>query len=206
MNQKQNAAKPVGRGGKRTLNRMNGGAHAALSEWGLSFLNLKDYRDILEIGCGGGANIARLLAASPEAHVTGVDYSEVSVKTSRKENAEEIKAGRCTVQQENVVQLSFADGSFDLATAFETIYFWPDIAESFAQVFRVLKGGGMLFICNETDGDDEEGYQWAREIEGMEIYRESDVTEELKRAGFDNVRVERYPENHWICFMAVKPD
>ncbi len=204
MSNKQNAAKPKGFGGKRTLNRMNGGVHAEMSEWGLSFLTLEDYKDILEIGCGGGANIARLLAASPDGHVTGVDYSEVSVKASRKENADAIRAGRCTVEQENVREMSFADESFDLAAAFETIYFWPDIAESFAQVFRVLKNGGTFFICNETDGDAEEGYRWAEEIEGMEIYKESDIVDLLGRAGFEDIAVERDPERHWICFRSRK--
>ncbi len=202
MNSRQHAAKPKGVGGKRVLNRMNGGVHAELSEWGLSYLNLADYKDILEIGCGGGANLARLLAGSPDGHVTGVDYSEVSVEASRKENKQAIEDGRLIVLQENVVDLSFADDSFDLAAAFETIYFWPDIAESFAQVHRVLKNGGTFFICNETDGDAEEGYRWAEEIEGMEIYKESDIVDLLQRAGFTDGRVERNPERHWICFIA----
>ncbi len=202
MNERQHAAKPRGREGKKVLDRMNGGVHAEMSEWGLTFLTLADYKDILEIGCGGGANLARLLAGCPDGHVTGVDYSDVSVNASRKENAQAIEDGRCDVREENVIELSFADGSFDLAAAFETIYFWPDIAESFKQVSRVLKSGGTFFICNETDGDDEEGYQWAEEIEGMEIYKESDIVDLLKRSGFESVRVERNPEHHWICFIA----
>jgi ubiquinone/menaquinone biosynthesis C-methylase UbiE len=38
--------------------------------------------------------------------------------------------------------LPFKDEKFDLATAFETIYFWPDLVNDFKEVNRVLKSGG----------------------------------------------------------------
>ncbi len=204
MSWRQNAAKPQGIGGKLFVNKMNSGAHAELSKWGLSFLTLENYSDILEIGCGGGANVANLLEGCPNGHVTGIDYSDVSIKTSRKVNAEAIKAGRCRIEQGNVRDLSFADESFDLATAFETIYFWPEIEDSFAQVARVLKKDGTFFICNETDGEDPEGYQWEKEIEGMKIYKAEEIQKNLKQTGFSEISVEREPESHWISFTAKK--
>ncbi len=204
MSGRQNAANPKGIGGRRFVNKMNTGAHAELSEWGLSFVTLPDYSGMLELGCGGGANVARLLAGSPDAHVTGIDYSKVSVRTSRKENAQAIRDGRCEIRQENVQELPFDDGAFDLATAFETIYFWPDLPAAFAQVCRVLAEGGTFFICNETDGEDEAGYQWAQEIEGMRIYTIDEVVNLLKQAGFERVSVQRNPERHWVCFTAEK--
>ncbi len=33
----------------------------------------------------------------------------------------------------------FEDGKFDVATAFETVYFWPDMLLDFMEVRRVLK-------------------------------------------------------------------
>ncbi len=46
-------------------------------------------------------------------------------------------------------------GAFDLATAFETVYFWPGLEKCFAEVCRILKPGGTFPICNESDGTDE---------------------------------------------------
>lgn len=43
----------------------------------------------------------------------------------------------------------FADGWFDAVTAFETVYFWPDLPRCFPEVFRVLRSGGTFLICNE---------------------------------------------------------
>ena len=37
--------------------------------------------------------------------------------------------------------------------AFETVYFWPELAQNFREVYRVLKPGGIFFICNEANGE-----------------------------------------------------
>ncbi len=48
-------------GGLTMLERMNGGRHAMLSAWSFTQLSIDDTADAIDIGCGGGANVARLL-------------------------------------------------------------------------------------------------------------------------------------------------
>ncbi|MCC8162197.1 MAG: class I SAM-dependent methyltransferase, partial [Lachnospiraceae bacterium] len=139
-----------------------------------------------------------------DGQVMGVDYSEISVEKSRDFNAEAVKAGRCRIERANVQELSFADCSFDLATAFETIYFWPDLKAAFAQVCRVLKEGGRFFICNEVDGEDPADYEMEKKVSGLRIYREQEIRELLKSAGFSEITVYRDGETRWISFVAVK--
>lgn len=74
-----NTKKPEGFFGKLMVNGMNGGGHAAMANWALSSLQIKEDGKILDIGCGGGGNIARLLKRCPSGTVTGIDYSSVSV-------------------------------------------------------------------------------------------------------------------------------
>ncbi len=204
MSLRENARKPQGIGGKRILKRMNGGAHAALSAWGLSHLTLGGYKNVLDIGCGGGANVATFLRECPEAKVTGIDYSTVSVKASRKFNAAAIKSGRCAIESGNVMELPYGEASFDLATAFETVYFWPDLDVAFSQIYRVLAPGGTFFICNEADGDHEEEKVWEKEISDTKIYTEAELRSYLDGAGFSTVETHRNPEKHWIIFIATK--
>ena len=81
----------------------------------------------------------------------GIDYSAVSVEKARKVNAGAIAAGRCTVQQASVAELPFEAEQFDVVTAFETVYFWPDLAQNFREVYRVLKPGGTFsFAMKQT--------------------------------------------------------
>lgn len=135
----QNTRKPVGFGGKLMVRGMNSGSHAKLAVWGLSHVTIAEDAKILDAGCGGGANVARLLAQAPAGHVTGLDYSEVSVAESRKVNQKAIASGRCEIMQGDVSTLPFAEETFDLVTAFETVYFWPDLGKTFQGIFRVLK-------------------------------------------------------------------
>ena len=58
----ENTRKPQGLGGKLMVNAMNLG-HRALADWGFRFLPLAADARVLDCGCGGGANLAKLLKA-----------------------------------------------------------------------------------------------------------------------------------------------
>lgn len=62
----QNTCKPDGLGGKLMVKMMNYG-HRKLSEWGFAQLDLRDNVQILDAGCGGGANVALWLKKAPTA-------------------------------------------------------------------------------------------------------------------------------------------
>ena len=131
----ENTRKPVGLGGKIMVAMMNFG-HSAMAEWGLRFLQPAPDAMVLDCGCGGGANIETLLKLCPNGKVQGIDYSAVSVEKARKVNARAIAAGRCTVQQASVAELPFEAEQFDVVTAFETVYFWPELAQNFREVYH----------------------------------------------------------------------
>ena len=141
----ENTRKPVGFSGKIMVAMMNFG-HSAMAAWGLHFLQPAPDAMVLDCGCGGGANIKTLLKLCPNGKVQGIDYSAVSVEKARKVNARAIAAGRCTVQQASVAELPFEAEQFDVVTAFETVYFWPELAQNFREVYRVLKPGGTFYI------------------------------------------------------------
>ena len=199
-----NTRKPEGFFGKMMVNGMNGGGHAAMACWALSSLQIKEDSHILDIGCGGGANIARLLQRAPKGMVHGVDYSPVSVAKSSKVNAKAIAEGRCKIVEASVTQLPFKEASFDLITAFETIYFWPDIEHCFDEVKKALKPGGMFVIVNESDGSGPMDAKWESLIQGMHTYRPEEIRLHLSNAGFHNINITRNSEKHWLMVTAVK--
>ena len=159
---------------------------------------------ILDAGCGGGANLARWMDRCPGAKLTGLDFSPISVEESRRFNAEEIAAGRCSVVQGDVMQMPFAENSFDCVSAFETVYFWPDIARSFAEVKRVLKPGGIFFICNESDALDQRAIDACKLIRGMRLYKAEELQASLEQAGFGQIKLFRQPDTHYLAAIAKK--
>ena len=197
-----NTRKPEGFFGRMMVNGMNGGGHAKLAEWGLSEVSIAESADMLDVGCGGGANIARLLSRVPKGRVTGIDYSPVSVKKSREVNAKAIAAGRCQVVEGSAAALPFEEGSFDLVTAFETVYFWPEIEKCFAGVRRTLKDGGRFVIVNEDDGLSGNNDKWEKLIDGMHTYTPDELRTHLTAAGFHDIAIRRDEQRHWLCVTA----
>lgn len=90
--------KPEGTLGKLMLKSMNFG-HAKTADWGMNQLKANTPERIVEIGCGGGRNAAELLKNYPDAHVTAIDYSHLSVQQTAAYNKDAILKGRCVVQQ-----------------------------------------------------------------------------------------------------------
>ena len=197
----ENTRKPVGLGGKIMVTMMNFG-HSAMADWGLRFLQPAPDAMVLDCGCGGGANIKRLLKKCPQGIVKGIDYSLVSVEKSKKVNETAIVEGRCTVLQGSVADMIFADNWFDAVTAFETVYFWPDLPQYFREVYRVLKSGGTFLICNESNGDTDKDEKWAGIIGGMTIYKDIELKAHLEQTGFHNVQIHK--KKSWLCVTARK--
>ena len=181
-----NMRKPEGKLGNIQLKSMNK-EHTPVSLWGLKHLNISPDDVILDIGCGGGMNINRMAQGAKK--VYGVDYSIESVNLSKEVNEDLIKEGRVEVHEGNVMDLPFEDNSFDIVTAFETVYFWPDIVKSFGEVKRVLKPGGMFLIGCEANGTNNLAMKFFDKVIDMTFYEDNDLVGFLKSNDFNEITV-----------------
>ena len=190
-----NARKPIGDLGSQLLDRMNE-SHEGMAVWGVSHLDIEKDDVILDIGCGGGANVERFLNMTDN-KVYGLDYSEIAVEKSTKLNQSAIDEGRCEIIQGSVSELPFEDNSFDIVTGFETVYFWPDFVNDSKEVRRVLKDDGIMVICNEAiPKENDERQKELIDLLQMEIYSEDQFEQYLREAGFRDI----------ICFSKEGPD
>ncbi len=196
--------KPEGFLGNLMLSGMNTGGHAKLADWGFSHLPELHVANAVDLGCGAGRNVGELLKKYPNAKVTGIDYSEASVQKSKDYNKAAISAGRCEIRQGDVSALSLPHESFDLVTAFETVYFWPGLEACFAQVAGILKPGGYFLICNESDGADAASKKFETIIDGMKIYTPEEISSALKKAGFSDVKAGHHSSKPWITITAIR--
>ena len=132
--------------------------HSELTDWGLSHIRIGQQRSIVDIGCGGGRTIEKLAGLAPSAHIVGVDYSIGSIAESQAHNAVLIAAGRVEIVCASVAQLPGPDGRFDLATAIETHYYWPNLVDNLTEVRRVLRPGGTFLLIAECYRDGRYGW------------------------------------------------
>lgn len=191
--------KPAGPSAAGMLELMNTN-HAPLRDWGLPHITWTKGMRILDVGCGGGATIAEMLRLSPESSIDGIDYSDESVEASRRLNAEHL-GYRVDIRKADVTELPFVDNTFDLVTAVETVYFWPEIDRAIAEIRRVLKPYGVLAILNEGSDPDETAWP---DVDGFcRIYRPEELTGILRAAGMNAVRYYR-GEGQYICVLGRK--
>ena len=194
--------KPHGEEGIQTIQNMNEN-HQSISEFAFSCVNVNDDDRILDIGCGGGANIEKFLKITSN-NVDGLDYSEVSVAESIKRNQEAVDDERCEIIQADVSGMPLEDEGYDLVSAFETVYFWPDIGETFKEVSRIIKPNGRFMIAQGTDGNHPEDEKWLATVEGMNVYTAPELEKYLLDAGFKSVESFKKENDYILVVIAEK--
>ena len=124
--------------------------HSQVTDWGLRQAGIEPHYTILDVGCGGGRTVSKLAEVATQGKVYGIDYSEASVAMSERTNARWIDMQRVEIRHASVSHLPFEDGSFDLVTAVETHFWWPDLPAGVREIYRVLKRGGTLVVIAEV--------------------------------------------------------
>jgi ubiquinone/menaquinone biosynthesis C-methylase UbiE len=197
---------PKGIGGSILVWSMNWG-HKMMAKWGLKHLNIRDNDCILDIGCGGGANIARMLKMASNLKLSGLDYSELCVKKALKYNKKAVDKKHCEIKQGSVSNIPYEETVFDIVTAFETTYFWPDIKNDAKEIFRVLKPGGTFFICNEDvrlDDDKKPHNDYFEKKFNLKMYSPKEFTNILSEIGFMDIQIILSKNKKLMCVIAKK--
>jgi ubiquinone/menaquinone biosynthesis C-methylase UbiE len=184
-------------------------SHSKLTDWGLAHISIENHCTILDVGCGGGRTISKLAAIATQGKVYGVDYSDESVATTKRTNAQWIDLGRVEIRHGSVSQLPFPDGMFDLVTAVETHFWWPNLPVDMREVFRVLKPSGTLVLIAEVyKGANTTVAKLAEKYAsrtGMTLLSVDEHRELCTDAGYSDVQVIEERDKGWICGIGRKP-
>lgn len=104
----------------------------------------------LDVATGGGHTA---LAFAPHvSHVTASDLTEEMLEQVRKQVAEKGLANVDTARAD-AEDLPFADAAFDLVTCRIAPHHFPDIPKFVAEVYRVLKAGGVFALVDNISPD-----------------------------------------------------
>lgn len=119
------------------------------------FGEFKIYRDvdfthtknILEVGCGVGAQSEILLRRFPALHLTGIDLNEQQIASARAHlgNKEDF-AGRFEIKSMDASNMSFDSNTFDGAFLCWILEHVPDPQRILNETRRVLKPGAKIYI------------------------------------------------------------
>jgi ubiquinone/menaquinone biosynthesis C-methylase UbiE len=102
-----------------------------------------DEKDILDVGCGEGITLQKLLQRFPDRHIEGIDYSPEKVSI-----CEHL---RLPARRGNACELEFEDHSKDCCLFLEVVEHLPDPLKALREIHRVLKRGGLLLLIFPND-------------------------------------------------------
>jgi SAM-dependent methyltransferase len=139
-------------------------------------LGLPEHARILDAGCGSGRNMVEL---SRFGTVSGVELSPASVTLARERHAGEVVEG-------SVLEMPFADASFDLAATLDVIEHLEDDVTALRELRRVVAPGGVLLATVPAyqwlwSGHDEINHHFRR-------YTRSSLARAGEQAGWREVR------------------
>ncbi|MDR1134371.1 MAG: class I SAM-dependent methyltransferase [Synergistaceae bacterium] len=187
------------------ISSMNLG-HSRFTRKVLGEVSITSSDKILDIGCGGG-NAISIMAESCGA-VYGIDPSPSCVKKSTDKNRNGVKTNRVVIREGDAEAIPFGDGTFDLITAFETVYFWPDVESAFMEIHRKLKPSGIFLVACETRRPESGEKHLLEDIDTgngtFRIFGRGEMRDILSAAGFVDIKELLPREDRWLCMSAQK--
>ena len=107
--------------------------------------------EVLEAGCGTGAQTVALARRSPGAHITAVDISAPSLAAARARLAAE-RIGNVTFRQGDLLSPLFAPASFDHLFLCFVLEHLPDPMAALTALRPLLRAGGTLTVIEGDHG------------------------------------------------------
>lgn len=162
-------------------------------------------RSVLDIGCGAGGVTLHILRKHDAGHVTGFDVEEPVIRHAVDRAAMMGETSRASFVQAPPGELPFADASFDIIFSKDALLHVPDKDALFADIFRVLKPGGVFAASDWLISHDGEPSQDMRNYvaaEGLSFSMASPARyrRAMEQAGFADVAI--VDRNPWYREVA----
>jgi SAM-dependent methyltransferase len=102
--------------------------------------------------------------------------------------------------------LDFADNYFDLITAINSHYYWPDLFRDLGEVLRTLKPGGKFVIIGESYKGSKFEKRDRAIIDSlhMNYHSTSELAKLLSTIGYINITIKENYEKGWIYCVSQK--
>lgn len=140
--------------------------HAAIAAGMLSGMEFAPDDKILDIGCGSGWLCGLLADKVPQGQVVGMDVADEMVRRARQRHAEDPRMMFIVAGAEDI---PWDDSFFNKVVSVESAYYWPNPAQAFSEILRVLQPSGVVRILINLYKENVYSHQW-REMLNVETH------------------------------------
>jgi len=137
-----------------------------------------DGADVLDVGCGRGGTIYALKKFFSPATLTGLDLSTTAIEFDRRIHGD----ARTRFHEGDAENLPFGDEFFDVVTNVESSHSYPDTDRFYAEVYRVLRPGGVFLYTDVLPAPRHTAAVGALERLGFRLEVNRDITANVLRS------------------------
>jgi ubiquinone/menaquinone biosynthesis C-methylase UbiE len=174
--------------------------------------HIRPHHVALDIGCGTGSLALRL--APHASHVHGLDLSQEMIRIARdKARQQAVENVSFDVGPFDASLTRFAPASLDVVSAYSLLHLVSERSQALAQVFALLKPGGVFVSSNVCLADSWVPYRPLLAImhalgkaPPVRLYSRKTLERELREAGFVDLQQPDVGADKTIAFVvAFKP-
>ena len=156
--------------------------------------------NILDVGYGNGYLLSKLYKKF-KCSIYGIEVSPDAAKLACKRNKKAVKAGKIKLILADCCNMPFKGEEFDFVTTVNTAYFWEDTEKGLAEIYRVLRSGGIFFNAVYKK-------EWLQKLsytkEGFKFFTEEDFIFLGKKVGFTEVKIQEIKRGKNFLVMFIK--
>ncbi|NJK65761.1 MAG: methyltransferase domain-containing protein [Microcoleus sp. CSU_2_2] len=169
----------------------------------LNRLEINPGERILDLGCGTGALIQRLLQMAPEIQVFGIDPCAEMLEIAKQKLSKSVDLNLGSADN-----LPFPSNYFDVVVSTSAFHFFRDPSQAIQEAKRVLKPNGRLVITDWCDD-----YLTCKVCDfflrcfnraHFRTYGVAEFQTMMQDEGFQRVAIERYKINWFWGMMTAK--
>lgn len=157
------------------------------------------YSNILDVGCGTGNLLLKVIEKNKKTNIYGIDMSPDMLDIAKIK----MKYTNATLIEADAENLPFADDFFDVVICIESFHNYSNKEKALLEIKRVLKNNGRFIICDNITPNIIRQiiniYRKFKDKNRLKKYSKNEILNLIKKMNFRNINFQMIGKNIYMC-------